>query len=83
MVSSEVREMFAQVKENLSKLRGCARHEFEGGAVRLGQKMTCKQCGGVMGLAAIGEYIAGYKAAGKPADDIWPGYEGIKRENAS
>lgn len=74
--------MWAEVKENLRKLRECPKHEFEGAEVRLGQKHTCKRCGGQMGLVAIGEYISGYEAAGKSADDIWPGYRSIKR-NAS
>lgn len=82
MISHDVRTMWAEVKENNRKLSECKRHEFEGGSVRLGQKMICKGCGGSMELIAIGEYISGYEAAGKSADDIWPGYRSIKR-NAS
>lgn len=79
MISADALALWEEVKENNRKLSECKRHEFEGGPVRLGQKMICKRCGGSMQLVAIGEYISGYEAAGKSADDIWPGYRSIKR----
>lgn len=82
MISADMRALWEEAKENNRKLSECKRHEFEGGSVRLGQKMICRHCGGSMGLVNIGEYISGYEAAGKSADDIWPGYRSIKR-NAS
>lgn len=73
---SEAMTLWKQVKENRSKLRACERHliDVPTSPVRLGQRVTCVRCGGNMGLAELGYYIQGYEAAGKSANDIWPGY---------
>lgn len=71
----KVLSIWEQVKANSARLKGCARHRFSGGKVKIGQKMTCLVCGGEMDLPRIGEYIRGYKAGGGSADDIWPEYE--------
>lgn len=73
---SDAESLWAEVKENHRKIRECARHRFEAVQVVLGQRLQCKQCGGTMGLISIGDYIAGYKAAGGDANDIWPNFEG-------
>lgn len=72
----EARKIWDEVKENLRKLRACAKHRFAEQPVKIGQKVECLNCGGKMGLISIGDYIAGYKAAGGSVDDIWPNYEG-------
>lgn len=71
---TEVLSLWEQVKENHRKLNACPRHRFEGKEVRIGQKMTCLECGGEMDLSRIGQYIDGYRAAGGDSDDVWPGY---------
>lgn len=72
------RALWNEVKENLRKIRTCPRHRFESITqnVLVGQKYQCQNCQGQMGLVSIGDYIAGYKAAGGDVNDIWPGYEG-------
>lgn len=68
--------LWDQVKENYRKICECPRHRFAYvGAVKLGQKFQCQACGGTMGLIGIGDYIAGYKAAGGDVNDIWPEFE--------
>ncbi|GAB1355459.1 hypothetical protein MASR1M12_42030 [Erysipelotrichia bacterium] len=67
----DVKGIWKEVKENQKKLRSCKRHCFGVvGPCRLGQKITCQNCGGVMGLSEIGDYIRGYEAAGGAATDI-------------
>lgn len=72
MINTE--SILAQVKDNHRKLWACKRHRFSVSEVRLGQKITCEECGGQMGLTEIGSYIRGYIAAGKPSTDIWPAW---------
>lgn len=68
--------LWEEVKENNRKIRECPRHRFAHvNAVKLGQKFQCQVCRGTMGLIEIGNYIAGFKAAGGKVDDIWPGFE--------
>ena len=75
---AEVLSIWEQVKANQARVNSCARHKFSGERVRLGQKMTCENCGGTMSLTDIGKYISGYEAAGKSCDDIWLGYRATK-----
>lgn len=74
--SADAKSLWAEVKENRRKIRGCPRHRFEAMKIVLGQRIQCQNCNGMMGLIPIGEYIAGYKAAGGDTNDIWPGFEG-------
>jgi anaerobic ribonucleoside-triphosphate reductase len=76
LTTDEVKKIWAGVKENQTKLRACPKHRFEGGKVKIGQKVTCLNCGAETGLVSAGDYIAGYKAAGGNPNDIWPDYEG-------
>lgn len=77
---SDVKQIFEDVKANIAKLLACKRHRFTAGVrPAFGQKLTCQECGGTMGLMSAGEYIRGYEAAGGNADDVWPGYHGDKK----
>ena len=76
-----VLSIWEQVKANAARLDACPRHRFEPvGGVKLGEKLTCTTCGGTMGLVDIGNYIKGYVAAGKSADDVWPGFNDRRRK---
>ncbi|MFA6619298.1 MAG: hypothetical protein WCT23_09550 [Candidatus Neomarinimicrobiota bacterium] len=67
----DVKGIWKEVQENQKKLRGCKRHCFGAAKpLQLGQKLICQNCGGVMGLSDIGNYIRGYQAAGGAATDI-------------
>lgn len=80
---NDIQKIWDEVKANLAKLQSCPRHLVDPpGEPKMGIKLTCQVCGGVIGLAAISEYIRGYEAAGKSADDIWPGYRDTKRDVA-
>ena len=68
----ELKALWQDAKDNVDRLHGCARHRFD--AVQPGKRVTCLECGGVMSLSDIGNYIRGYVAAGGAADDIWPGW---------
>jgi hypothetical protein len=79
-MSTDSKNLWEEVKANLRKLSACPKHKFPGGKVRVGERVRCENCGGEMGLSNIGSYIAGYEAAGMPADDIWPGYTRDRRK---
>lgn len=76
-MSIDVHAHWGEVKANSGKLATCPRHRF-GGTFKIGERKTCEHCGGTMTLAGIGDYIRGYEASGKPADDIWPGFRCAK-----
>ena len=72
----DLEKIFAEVQENAARLRSCTRHLFSVHDIqKIGQKIACHVCGGRMNLTDIGHYIEGYKAAGRSADDIMPGYD--------
>jgi hypothetical protein len=67
-----------RIKDNRDRLDACPRHLFEPfplEAVRLGAKVECLTCGGLMDLTALNYYIRGYEAAGKTGNDILPGWK--------
>lgn len=67
----DAKSIWEKVKDNQKKIRSCKRHDFGSvGLVKIGQKLTCKNCGGIMGLTEICDYIRGYQAAGGAATDI-------------
>lgn len=74
MPRDKVLEIWEEVKINSAKLKNCIRHRFEQQSVKLGDKITCVNCGGVMSLSSAGEYVRGYKASGGDSDDVWPGF---------
>lgn len=78
----DVKSIWEEVKNNQKKIRGCKKHYFgNAGPLKLGQKLTCENCGGVMGLSEIGSYIRGYEAAGGAATDIISDWQkGVKTE---
>jgi hypothetical protein len=63
-----------EVRANQARLDECRLHQFEPRKVRVGERVTCKNCQGSMSLVHLGSYISGYEASGKSADDIWPGW---------
>lgn len=72
---SEMDDIWKEVKANRAKLKSCKVHRFEGGEVKkLGAKYVCLNCGGTEDLTSIGDYIAGYVAAGGDAETVWPGW---------
>ena len=73
-MSIDGKALWSEVQENFRKMRECRRHRFEHQTVTLGMKINCLNCGGYLRLTDIGQYIAGYKAAGGDAADIWPAY---------
>lgn len=70
----EMLRIWVEVKANNRKLDACVKHRFSGGTVKIGEKVTCLECGGNMMLVSVRDYIAGYQACGGNADDIWPDY---------
>jgi hypothetical protein len=69
--------LWEEVQENNRKKEACPLHTFKPmtGAIRIGQKFTCTNCGGErFSLVDIGHYLRGYKAAGGDPDDVFPGW---------
>ena len=75
MTDFDGKKLLAEIRANNAKLNGCACHRFDPPVeLKLNLKLTCLSCGGEMRFGDIGQYIKGYEAAGKSADDIWPGW---------
>lgn len=70
--------IWLEVKENLKRLDECPRHLFTATEAKLGQKLTCERCRGTMDLTGVGNYIRGFVAAGREAEEIWPAFH-LKR----
>lgn len=74
--STEAKQLWDEVKENIARLEACPRHQFEG---RLkpapGEKVLCIRCNGQMSHLDANQYLRGYQAAGGDPVDIWPGWE--------
>lgn len=70
----DTKSILAEVRENSAKIKGCQRHYFpaKGSNYRLGEKVTCANCGGLMSLTDIGSYLRGYIAAGGSSADVMP-----------
>lgn len=70
---NEIEGLFAQVKENQLRLRGCVRHAF--GLVvwpgNFNRTAVCAACGGKMSISDIRLYAAGYVAHGGAESDVW------------
>lgn len=73
------RAILLSIRENRSKLNSCPRHKFdisavEWSALRIGQELVCKRCGGNMQARMAFEYTNGYEAAGGDPNDIIEGF---------
>ena len=68
---NSMHSIWEEVKENHRLLRTCRRHRFQG-EFRLGQRMTCLECGGTLTTTDIHMYAKGYAAAGGKPEEIWP-----------
>lgn len=74
MSLDRIKEIHSEVRANISALDNCARHRFRPEPVKMGQKVICLSCGGMMSLPDAGQYIRGCQAAGGNPDDVWPGW---------
>lgn len=72
--TNEMRSIWEEVNENHRLLGTCSRHRFQG-EHRLGQRMTCLECGGTLTPSDILMYARGYAAAGGKLEDIWPAFK--------
>lgn len=76
--SIDYKGLFAKVRENRDRLDACPRHLFSKLYIEeraLGQKAKCDKCGGSLALEYVNQYVRGYEAAGKPGNDIVPGWK--------
>lgn len=80
MTTEEMKKLWRDVRENNRKLSACKRHRFDPIPIEtfLGAKHTCLVCGGTIDNPGLGQYVAGYEAAGGHCDDIYPGYRATK-----
>lgn len=74
MTREGINAAWEEAKLNSKRLKDCPRHLFEPQPVKIGLRLTCMKCQGLISLSDVGHYIQGYEAAGGSADDIWPGY---------
>ncbi|MGG5810966.1 hypothetical protein [Falsiroseomonas sp. CW058] len=68
----------AEIQARVARERACPKHRFEIGAgpYAMGVKYQCAHCGAQKRLMDIGDYIAGYRAAGGDPNDICPDWKG-------
>lgn len=73
----EFREIFASVEANSRLLDSCAKHNFGDVALpfTVGQRFTCKACGGQMKAVDAFRYIQGFEAAGGNPNEVLNGYK--------
>jgi hypothetical protein len=74
MTPETINAMMDEIQANQKALNGCPRHLFirPDKGWRIGQKITCENCKGVVSNVYMGNYIQGYKAAGGDPKDICP-----------
>lgn len=70
----KVISLWEEVKENVRRLDGCERHKFDAPLVKIGEKLTCQNCGGVLSLSDISQYVRGFRAAGGDPELVYPGF---------
>lgn len=70
--------VWAEVRANQAKLNACLRHTISPDPRKLGERVTCIHCGGMMSVTDMSMYVKGYEAAGGDCDDIWPGFRAEK-----
>lgn len=76
-MSIDTNSIMAEIRQNQDRVRGCAVHRFPaiGDTYRLGQKLTCLNCGGVMDLREVGNYLRGFAAAGGDPQIVLPDWK--------
>lgn len=75
--SFDANAAWQRINDNRVKLDACPRHLFDElplEVIRLGGKIECRRCGGLLDLLELNQYIRGYEAAGKSGNDILPGF---------
>jgi hypothetical protein len=75
-MTSNARQIWEEVKENIRKLEACPQHLFSGGMPVLGGKCVCLKCVGSMSNVDVKHYIEGWAAAGRDPNEIWPNWTG-------
>lgn len=68
---------FAEIQARAARERACPKHRYEigPGPYTMGVKYQCAHCGAQKRMMDIGDYIAGYKAAGGDPLDICPDWK--------
>ena len=79
-MSFDTNQLWEDIRKNSAKLADCKLHRFPPLSLSwtkgtpLPRKLTCESCGGSMDTSQAFNYIRGYIAAGKNAEDILPDY---------
>ncbi len=65
-----------ELRQNRATLDECPKHRFplKGVKLRLGARVMCTHCGGLLDLVRINDYARGYTAAGGNPEDVAPGW---------
>lgn len=71
---ADVVSIWNEAKENVRRLDSCERHKFDAPLVKIGEKLTCQNCGGVLSLSDISQYVRGFRAAGGDPELVYPGF---------
>jgi hypothetical protein len=71
-------EVMAAIKANHEALDKCPKHAFAYPTERrlnFGEKLTCRNCGGLMDAVQAFRYCQGFKAAGGNPNEVIEGFE--------
>lgn len=69
-------ELLEEIKANRAKMMACPQHRFDVGPppYAFGARFRCLNCGGIIDGVHLQWYCEGWKAAGKDANEIVPGW---------
>lgn len=71
-------KILAEIKANRERLDNCPKHAFDypqDRALHFGEKLTCRNCGGVMDAVQAFRYCQGFEAAGGDPNEVIPGFK--------
>lgn len=72
----DYKQIMENAKANRDKLELCEKHYFKAKPpYKLGQKITCQNCGGTMSLIEAFRYTQGFKAAGLDPNEVFEEFE--------
>ncbi len=70
-------KLLAEIKANRDRLDNCPKHAFDyptDRPLQFGEKLTCRNCGGIMDAIGAFRYAQGFEAAGGNPNEVIPGF---------
>ena len=77
MNREDAKKLIDEIKANREKLDACPKHAFDyptDRALQFGEKLRCKNCGGIMDAIGAFRYCQGFAAAGGDPNEVIPNF---------